>query len=113
TGMFAMRMFPAITYRPALLIASIAIAVAASLAALWITFRLRDEPFGVAILAKAGSAIVMGLAITGMHYTAMAAADFLPGSICLAVDSTRGMQPSTLAALVASLTIGTLSVTRG
>jgi hypothetical protein len=33
---------------------------------------------------KAGSAVIMGTAIYGMHYTGMAAANFAPGSVSAA-----------------------------
>jgi NO-binding membrane sensor protein with MHYT domain len=69
TGMAAMQMSPPIVYDPPLFIASIIIAIVASLAALWIAFQLRRKYSGTAILAKLGSALVMGFAITGMHYT--------------------------------------------
>jgi diguanylate cyclase (GGDEF)-like protein len=82
TGMAAMQMFPAITYDPATFAASFAIAVAASCAALWIAFTLRsNSPWMV--YAKLGSAVIMGFAITGMHYTGMAAARFAADSVCL------------------------------
>jgi len=35
------------------------------------------------IYAKYAAAVVMGIAITGMHYTAMAAAQFAPDTVCL------------------------------
>src|ERR1700681_3861550 len=43
TGMAAMQMSPPIIYDPTLFAASVAIAVAAALAALWIAFTLRDN----------------------------------------------------------------------
>jgi NO-binding membrane sensor protein with MHYT domain len=67
TGMFAMQMSPPIRYDPLLFAASVLIAMGASLAALWIAFQLRTKRTKLAILAKLGSACVMGLAITGMH----------------------------------------------
>jgi NO-binding membrane sensor protein with MHYT domain len=73
TGMFAMQMSPPIRYDPLLLVASVLIAIVASLAALWISFQLRWKHSRQEILAKVGSAVVMGLAISGMHYTGMAA----------------------------------------
>jgi diguanylate cyclase len=82
TGMAAMQTHPPITYDPMLLAASIAIAIAASYAALWIAFTLRSETTWMHY-AKPGSAVIMGLAITGMHYTGMAAARFAPDTICL------------------------------
>ena len=111
TGMFAMRMSPPIQYDPLLFMASVIIAIAASLAALWIAFTLRKKSSGAAVLAKTGSAFVMGLAIAGMHYTGMAAARFAPDSVCLAADSTGGMANATLAALVGLATLSLLAVT--
>ncbi|HUP94643.1 MAG TPA: EAL domain-containing protein [Burkholderiales bacterium] len=82
TGMAAMETHPPITYDPLLLATSVAIAIAAAYAALWIAFTLRGEAAWNK-LAKLGSAVIMGLAITGMHYTGMAAARFAPDTICL------------------------------
>ena len=111
TGMAAMRMSPPIEYDPPLFIASILIAIVASLAALWIAFQLRRKYSGTAILAKLGSAVVMGFAIAGMHYTGMAAAHFAPGSICLAADAAGGMDNATLAFMVGLATMGVLALT--
>jgi diguanylate cyclase (GGDEF)-like protein len=111
TGMAAMRMSPPISYHPALFIASVIIAIVASLAALWLAFQLRQRYSVVAILAKLGSALVMGVAITGMHYTGMAAAQFAPGSVCLAVDSTGGLNNATLAVLIGVATLSILAIT--
>jgi diguanylate cyclase (GGDEF)-like protein len=96
TGMFAMEMSPPIRYNPLLFVASVLIALVASFAALWISFQLRWKHSRTEILAKLGSAGVMGLAISGMHYTGMAAARFAPGSVCLAVTS-GGINSTTLA----------------
>ena len=105
TGMAAMRMSPPIEYDPPLFIASVLIAIIASLAALWIAFQLRQKYSALAIVAKLGSAIVMGLAITGMHYTGMAAAQFASGSVCLAADATGGMDTTSLAVSIGVVTL--------
>ena len=73
TGMIAMRMAPGIAYDPALFALSILIAVLASGAALWIAFNLRHNTTRVRRMRLLG-AVVMGIAIVGMHYTGMAAA---------------------------------------
>ena len=86
TGMAAMRMQPAIRYEPALLATSMLIAIAASLAALWLCFTLRTGSGRQATLLRPIAAVVMAFAITGMHYTGMAAARFSADSVCLAVD---------------------------
>ena len=111
TGMAAMRMTPPIVYDPPLFIASVIIAIVASLAALWIAFQLRQKGPGKAIMARFGSALLMGFAISGMHYTGMAAAGFAPDSICLAADSAGGLSNQTLAVLVSVGTLGILGIT--
>jgi diguanylate cyclase (GGDEF)-like protein len=82
TGMAAIAIVPGINYNPMLVALSIAIAVTASFVALWLFFRLRDGHSHLHRLARVAAAVVMGLAISGMHYTAMAAARFAGGSIC-------------------------------
>ena len=110
TGMSAMQMSPPIRYSPPLFIASVAIAIGASLAALWIAFRLRSQYSRLAILAKLGSACVMGIAISGMHYTGMAAAQFAPGSVCLAAAS-GSINNTTLAIAIGGTAMVILSLT--
>jgi PAS domain S-box-containing protein len=56
---------------------SVLIAIAASLAALWLAFQLRDDTAVMLSWRKLGSALIMGVAISGMHYTGMAAAKFI------------------------------------
>jgi diguanylate cyclase (GGDEF)-like protein len=107
TGMAAMRMSPAIHYKMSLVLASIAIAVAASGAALWLAFRLRQHPSRIRLL-RVGSAIVMGCAIAGMHYTAMAAAEMPLHSVCRAAHS--GIDSLWLALLMIVSTLGGLAV---
>ncbi|HZF17506.1 MAG TPA: MHYT domain-containing protein [Steroidobacteraceae bacterium] len=82
TGMAAIPIMPMINYSPPLVAASIAIAITASFAALWLAFRLRSGQSWYMILARAAAAIVMGCAISGMHYTAMAASMIEPGAYC-------------------------------
>jgi diguanylate cyclase (GGDEF)-like protein len=82
TGMAAIQIVPMIRYEPLLVVASIAIAVTASFAALWLAFHLRHGQSAVLVLARVAAAIIMGLAIAGMHYTAMGASAFEPNSYC-------------------------------
>ncbi|MBX3650839.1 MAG: diguanylate cyclase [Burkholderiales bacterium] len=110
TGMAALQMSPPIRYDPVLFVVSVLIAIAASFAALWLAFELRRRDSMLAVLARLGSAGVMGLAITGMHYTGMAAAEFIPGSICLAADA-GGVNSDLLAAQIGVAIFGMLSVT--
>ena len=55
---------------------SVAIAVAASFAALWLVHRFRGRPTWRTPWHKGAGAVAMGLAVAGMHYTGMAAASF-------------------------------------
>ena len=82
-GMAAMDMMPGLGWDARLVTASVGIAVVASGAALLIFYWLRDVGRWRGHLYQAAAAIVMGLAISGMHYTGMAAANFPEGSVCL------------------------------
>ncbi|HMD27754.1 MAG TPA: MHYT domain-containing protein, partial [Steroidobacteraceae bacterium] len=82
TGMSAIRIYPAISYDPVMVAASVGIAISASFAALWLTFNLRTDTHRLVWAARLGAAVIMGLAIAGMHYTAMAASEFQPGAFC-------------------------------
>jgi PAS domain S-box-containing protein len=79
TGMAAMRMPATISYDPLLFALSVLIAIVASMAALWLAFKfsIANNTSGKWRWMKGGSALVMGAAIVGMHYTGMAAADFV------------------------------------
>ncbi|MGZ7459067.1 bifunctional diguanylate cyclase/phosphodiesterase [Pseudomonas sp. Ma2-10] len=107
TGMAAMRMQPGIDYDPTLFGASLLIAVAASGAALWIAFRLRQHTPYVSLI-RGGAAVIMGFAIVGMHYTGMAAARFPDGSFCGAAAG--GLNGKGLDNLVLITTLAVLSL---
>jgi NO-binding membrane sensor protein with MHYT domain len=70
TGMAAMRMAAVMTFDPTLVAVSVVIAVVASCAALWLALNL------TVAWQMAAAAVVMGIAVTGMHYTGMVAARF-------------------------------------
>jgi PAS domain S-box-containing protein len=76
TGMAAVRVPAQLTYDPLLVVASVLIAIAASTVALWLFLWLRNDNTRRGRALRAIAAVVMGLAIAGMHYTAMAAAHF-------------------------------------
>ncbi|WP_052007202.1 histidine kinase [Burkholderia paludis] len=108
TGMAALRMQPGIRYDAVLCAASIGIAVSAATAALWIAQALRVQQARHATVQRTGAAMVMGAAIAGMHYTAMAAAHFAPDARCGAAN---GVDAPWLATTVALFTTATLVVT--
>ena len=108
TGMAAMRMAPGVRYDPVLFAASIGIAVIASTAALWMAQALRVQQARHATALRIGAALIMGIAITGMHYTAMAAAHFALDARCGAAN---GIDGPWLATTIALFTTATLIVT--
>lgn len=71
-GIAAMRMDATMQFSPLLFIASVVIAVVAATVALWFTLRLRN------VWSTVGGALIMGVAICGMHYTGMAAMKMYP-----------------------------------
>lgn len=66
-GMAAMIMQDTMSYSPVLLVLSVVIAVVAGTAALWIGTWVRG------VGATVGASLIMGVAVSGMHYTGMAA----------------------------------------
>jgi len=64
TGMAAMRMQAQLSYDLVIVAISLGIAVVASIAALWLVFNTTR------LWQIVASALVMGLAVCGMHYTA-------------------------------------------
>jgi NO-binding membrane sensor protein with MHYT domain len=86
-GMYAMRMPDTIHWNVPLVILSLIIAVVAGTAALWAALRLHG---GTAVLL--GASLVMGVAVSGMHYTGMAALHVFsaPGKGMLSMGSGVG-----------------------
>jgi PAS domain S-box-containing protein len=76
TGMAAVRVDASLSYDPLLVAASVLIAIIASTIALALFLWLRNDHTRRGRSLRAAAAVVMGHAIAGMHYTAMAAAEF-------------------------------------
>lgn len=100
-GMAAMKMEPAVTYNPSLFSLSVVIAISASIAALWLAFRLNDQSRRTPFWYRLAAALVMGIAICGMHYTGMAAANMAPHSMGIGASAMAPAQLSITIALVA------------
>jgi NO-binding membrane sensor protein with MHYT domain len=66
-GMAAMTMTDSMSYNPPLLVLSVVIAIVAGTAALWAGTRVSR------MRATVAAALIMGVAVSGMHYTGMAA----------------------------------------
>jgi NO-binding membrane sensor protein with MHYT domain len=66
-GMAAMKMPDTVRYNNAVVVLSVAIAVVAGTAALWAALRLAT------VSATLVASLIMGVAVSGMHYTGMAA----------------------------------------
>ncbi len=90
-GMAGMRFPGFLQWNAGLVGLSVVIAVVAACAALWLAFRTR------ALAARALAALVMGVAVCAMHYTGMAAADF----VCTAPDALRQATPTGTAVISA------------
>lgn len=106
TGMLALLITPAPHWRLPLVALSVAIAYCASAAALWLAFHLRQGEKDLLTMRALG-ALVMGVAIAGMHYTGMAAAQFDRHSMMLA----QGVSGQGLAVWVALVTLSILGFT--
>ncbi|MCG6141013.1 MHYT domain-containing protein [Leptospira mtsangambouensis] len=98
-GMAAMEMRPKLMYDPYLFLVSLVVAISLAILSILIQFRLKESKLKIKTkYLTLLSGIVMGSAISGMHYTGMAAARFVlePGQV---LDQTNSDQLF-LAALV-------------
>ena len=93
-GMAAVRANCVITYSEGLVVTSVLIGIGASTLALWLAFSLKGR------WHTGAAAVVMGVAISGMHYTAMAAATFLPVKVLIEYAA-PALNPHLLAIIVA------------
>ena len=77
TGMLAMKMEATLRYDPLMFLGSIVVAVLLAMLALWVRFSLRRYEISDTRRTFIAS-MVMGAAISGMHYMGMSAARFIP-----------------------------------
>ncbi|WP_054814139.1 MHYT domain-containing protein [Nocardia arizonensis] len=97
-GMYAMKSDAAIGYDMRFVALSLVVAVVAATAALWFTVHVRG------MVAAVGAALIMAVAVCGMHYTGMAGMHAHPGG--------HGVPPGTEAVhLLAPLIVGSSLVT--
>ena len=98
TGMAAMRGHAELSYDPLFVALSLVIAIGASTGALWLAFRTTD------LWQKLAAAAVMGLAISGMHYTGMRAAIFVARGPVQEAQANASLDQTGLALAVAGIT---------
>lgn len=112
----------AMFYDPSAFAFSVVIAYALALAALYVQFLVEDSAAGMSHVpptwAQPIAAVVMGLAVAGMHYTAMASAQFmatadapLPDAAFFATKSMAVVIVG-LCAAIAAVTMGGVAVDR-
>jgi diguanylate cyclase (GGDEF)-like protein/PAS domain S-box-containing protein len=99
-GMAAMRCSAVIVYDRRIVALSIVLAIAISLVALQLAFRLRDEKRTT--VRKIAAALVMGSAIPLMHYTGMWAATFHSSDVAIDLTHAIGISAIGIAAISAS-----------
>src|SRR6202166_984414 len=97
-GMAAMREHAEISYDFLFVALSLVIAIGASTAALWLAFRTTD------LGQKLVAAVVMGVAISGMHYSAMRGTTFLVHGPVHEAQVYASLDQTNLALVVAGIT---------
>ena len=114
TGMAAMQMPGVVTYEPSIVAASIGIGIIAATAAIAIIHNIvhANAQGPSSIGSKSVAAMVMGLAICGMHYTGMAAARYSAHPEAVLLDTpVSNMSLSVVVALAALLILGVTQLT--
>ncbi|MEN4634198.1 bifunctional diguanylate cyclase/phosphodiesterase [Pantoea agglomerans] len=105
-GMYALLIEPQPEWNALLVALSVLIAFAASGLALWLAFHLRQGEHHL-MLMRGLASLVMGIAIAGMHYVGMAAAEFSHSSMM----QPHGVSNAGLAVWVTLITLTILGVT--
>lgn len=107
TGMAAMRMDASMLYDPVLFVMSLVVAVVLAMLALYIKFLSEQNNSQHLTWVKFLSPMAMGMAIAGMHYTAMFAVYYFPngGNVII-----TGLDPLWLASLIGVATFLILSL---
>ncbi|AZI52273.1 bifunctional diguanylate cyclase/phosphodiesterase [Pantoea agglomerans] len=105
-GMYALLIEPQPEWNALLVALSVLIAFAASGLALWLAFHLRQGDHHL-MLMRGLASLVMGIAIAGMHYVGMAAAEFSHSSMM----QPHGVSNAGLAVWVTLITLTILGVT--
>jgi PAS domain S-box-containing protein len=109
-AMASMRLAVEFRFSPLLVTLAVALAILISFPPLWLAFHFREETLATP-WRKIASAIVLGAAISVMHYTGMASASFLPSP--LAPDLSHAVSISTfgtMAIAVVTLMVQALAV---
>jgi len=106
TGMAGMNNM-IIYYRPGTFLLSNLVAFIAATAALWLAVHSEHGTYVRRIPLKIGSALIMGVAIAGMHYTGMAAAVFTPA---VTMTHTSEVDQPLLATLIATIELSILGI---
>ncbi|MGZ0202138.1 MHYT domain-containing protein [Streptomyces sp. RM1] len=106
-GMAGMRFHGQFVYSIPMVVASVVIGVAAAVAALWAAGRARG------LLPTLGASLLMGAAVSGMHYTAMAALSVhLDGTAETTADArtTAALVPMLIGPLVMLVLVGVVVI---
>ncbi|WNK49394.1 bifunctional diguanylate cyclase/phosphodiesterase [Pantoea agglomerans] len=105
-GMYALLIEPQPEWNALLVALSVLIAFAASGLALWLAFHLRQGDHHL-MLMRGLASLVMGIAIAGMHYVGMSAAEFSHSSMM----QPHGVSNAGLAVWVTLITLTILGIT--
>ncbi|GEM_PF-2670226 len=110
TGMLALESAPQFKYDFKLVAISIVVAVVASSAALFFALWLGESNLKKYKTLKTFTALLMGLAAAGMHYTGMAAVEFIPDPTLTEAMPSTDLDRDTLAIIIAFFTLTVLGL---
>ncbi len=103
-GMEGMKIHTNIQYLPGLFVLSILVGITAAEAALYLALQSNQGSQRRQFNLKIISALLMGIAICGMHYIGMTAAVFTPNPEHVMETGTQAIQPHYLAYFIAGIT---------
>jgi NO-binding membrane sensor protein with MHYT domain len=110
TGMTGLLISLNISYLPVLFLISIIVAILASIAAIWLALKSNTVILRLRSRIKFLAALIMGVAICGMHYIGMSASVF--SKLCVPSNASTyiKLEPSILAMVIAGITLIILAI---
>ena len=110
-GMAALNVPATMQFDAGLVVLSVGIAIAASFVGLTLAYRFRADESAGGLAPRIASGLIMGLAIAGMHYTGMAAAQFTaPGRTGASVGGLLATRDLAIGVTLGTFVILTLGV---
>lgn len=111
TGMAALKVSPGVVWHPGWAAVSAVLALVMGALTFWVTPLFRGKRRALYGRRQWGSALLLGLVLSGMHFSGMEAWSYPAGTVCVSVDGLGGSSLTILIGLASALVLTSTWVT--